>query len=226
SRTRPELDGHRAAEVRQSLDFGEPAHWSERRNPVPRLLHVHACRWHRLLGGRRTGIDWFRRAALLHEAARALGRLDGRHAADGLHHTGAAPHRQPGLSHWHARGFRFCVSLRILRDEWWGVRRRAPPKRRISRPELADRGTARPGGELVHLRRRARFDCSIASEVSASQVALARRSFWPANRQLEGLYCFRSTRNRASAFSFSPRDPKVSSEARAACASASAFLSD
>ncbi len=39
-------------------------------------------------------------------------------------------------------------------------------------------------------------------------------------------YCFRSTRNRASAFSFSPRDPKVSSEARAACASASAFLSD
>src|SRR2546430_8012798 len=30
----------------------------------------------------------------------------------------------------------------------------SPPKRRISRPELADRGTARPGGELVHLRHR------------------------------------------------------------------------
>ena len=30
---------------------------------------IHACRWHRLLGGGSTGIDWFRRAALLHEAA-------------------------------------------------------------------------------------------------------------------------------------------------------------
>ena len=39
-------------------------------------------------------------------------------------------------------------------------------------------------------------------------------------------YCFRSTKNRASIFSFSPRNPKVSSEARAVCASASAFLSD
>src|SRR5713101_7845363 len=28
-------------------------------------------------------------------------------------------------------------------------------------------------------------------------------------------YCFRSTKNRASIFSFSPRDPKLSSEARA-----------
>jgi hypothetical protein len=39
-------------------------------------------------------------------------------------------------------------------------------------------------------------------------------------------YCFRSTRNRARLLSFSPRDPKLSSEARAACSSASAFLSD
>src|SRR5207245_8173079 len=68
----------------------------------------------------------------------------------------------------------------------------------------------------------------------AAQNLLRARATWLARVRAQAAnmadcdfcYCFRSTKNRASIFSFSPRNPKVSSEARAVCASASAFLSD